>query len=152
MADKKKNTSQSPTRNQSQASKAAQASRTSQVTEPKASSDGKEQSKAIKAKAVAQERDERKVQESKTVRRENKGSSSKGPATWQVRLRSNRTIRFLLDSYYELRYKVTWPSFIEARNMTIAVLLLSGVIAAILGLADLGLSQLYQLLIHIGGK
>ena len=133
-----------------QVSKAAQASQNSQMTEPKG--DGKEQSKAVKAKAVAQERDERKVQESKTVRRENKGASNKGPATWQVRLRSNRSIRFLLDAYYELRYKVTWPSFIEARNMTIAVLLLSGAVAAILGAADYGLYQLFLLLNHIGGK
>ena len=146
MADKKKNTSQSPTRNRSQVSKAAQASRTSQATEPKASSDGKEQSKAVKAKAVAQERDERKVQESKTVRRDNKGTSHKGPATWQVRLRSNRTIRFVLDSYYELRYKVTWPTFEEARNMTFVVIGLSLAVGLVLWIADVGLFQLFQLI------
>ncbi len=66
----------------------------------------------------------------------------------QVRLRSNRSIRFVLDAYYELRHKVTWPSFNEARNMTIAVLLLSAAVGALLGLADFGLQHLYVLLVH----
>jgi len=96
---------------------------------------------------VARDRDERKVQESKPVRRENR-SQSKGPPNWQVRLRSNRSIRFVLDAYYELRHKVTWPSFNEARNMTIAVLLLSAAVGALLGLADFGLQHLYVLLVH----
>jgi preprotein translocase SecE subunit len=124
---------------------AASKARSDEMVTPKADSDEKEQSKNVKA--VARERDERKVQESKPVRRENK-SQSKDPSSWQVRLRSNRYIRFVLDAYYELRHKVTWPSFNEARNMTIAVILLSAAIGAVLGLADFGLQHLYVLLVH----
>jgi preprotein translocase SecE subunit len=143
MADKKKNSSQRSTRNQSQVVTAKV--RGDGMAEPKARRDEKEQNKQVKA--VAGERGERKVQESKTVRRENK-SQSKGAPGWQIRLRSNRYFQFVLDSYYELRHKVTWPSFNEARNMTIAVILLSLAIGAILGVADFGLQHLYVLLVH----
>jgi preprotein translocase SecE subunit len=147
MADKKKNPGQSATRMQSRNRNrmAAPKARSDEMVTPKAEGDEKEQSKNVKA--VARERDERKVQESKPVRRENR-SQSKGPSDWQVRLRSNRSIRFVLDAYYELRHKVTWPSFNEARNMTIAVLLLSAAVGALLGLADFGLQHLYVLLVH----
>ena len=124
---------------------AASKVRSDEMATPKADGDEKKQSKDVKA--VARDRDERKVQESKPVRRENR-SQSKGPPNWQVRLRSNRSIRFVLDAYYELRHKVTWPSFNEARNMTIAVLLLSAAVGALLGLADFGLQHLYVLLVH----
>ena len=124
---------------------AASKVRSDEMATPKADGDEKEQSKDVKA--VARDRDERKVQESKPVRRENR-SQSKGPPNWQVRLRSNRSIRVVLDAYYELRHKVTWPSFNEARNMTIAVLLLSAAVVALLGLADFGLQHLYILLVH----
>jgi preprotein translocase SecE subunit len=147
MADKKKNPGQSATRMQSRNRNrtAAPKVRSDEMVTPKADSDEKEQSKTVKA--VVREKDERKVQESKPVRRETK-SQSKGPSDWQVRLRSNRSIRFVLDAYYELRHKVTWPSFNEARNMTIAVLLLSAAVGALLGLADFGLQHLYVLLVH----
>jgi preprotein translocase SecE subunit len=151
MADKKKNTSQSATRMQSRNRNRMAASkvRSDEMATPKADGDEKEQSKNVKA--VAREKDERKVQQSKPVRRENK-SQSRGPSNWQVRLRTNRSIRFVLDAYYELRHKVTWPSFNEARNMTIAVLLLSAAVGAVLGAADFGLQHLYFLLIHAAGK
>ena len=149
MADKKKNPSQSATRMQSRNRNRMAASkvRSDEMATPKADGDEKEQSKNVKA--VARDRDERKVQESKPVRRENK-SQSKGPSNWQVRLRSNRSIRFVLDAYYELRHKVTWPSFSEARTMTIVVLLLSGAVGLVLWVVDLGLQYLYFLLTHIG--
>lgn len=134
MADKKKNASQSATRSKNQ------------MAELKTRSDEKEPVKNVKA--VARERDERKAQESKTVRRDAKGSSTKGPAKWQVRLRTNRYIRFILDAYYELRHKVTWPTFNEARNMTIVVILLSAAIGLLLGAIDYGLQSLYVLLVH----
>ena len=124
---------------------AASKVRSDEMATPRADGDEKEQSKNVKA--VAREKDERKVQQSKPVRRENK-SQSRGPSNWQVRLRTNRSIRFVLDAYYELRHKVTWPSFNEARNMTIAVLLLSAAVGALLGLADFGLQHLYVLLVH----
>jgi preprotein translocase subunit SecE len=130
MADKKKNPSRSPTRSQSQ------------MTEPKARSEVKEQDGKAAAKTVTvPERNSRKAQESKTVKRD-----SKSPSPLFIRLRSNRLVRFVFDSYYELRHKVTWPSFNEARNMTIAVILISAAIGLILGAIDLGLYQLFLLI------
>jgi preprotein translocase SecE subunit len=146
MADKKKNASQGATRSRNQMAE-PKARKQEQTAAPKISGDEKELSQNVKAR----ERDERKVQESKTVRRDNKSSSSKGPAAWQIRLRSNRSVRFVLDAYYELRHKVTWPSFNEARNMTIVVILLSAAVAALLGIADFGLQYLYKLLVNLGG-
>ena len=145
MADKKKSASQSAARSQNR----------KQMADLKTSGDEKEANKNVKA--VAREQGERKVQEkkqeSKAVRRDNKGSSTaKGPSQWQIRLRSNRYVRFVLDAYYELRHKVTWPTFNEARNMTFVVLLLSAAIGIFLGVIDYGLQNLYILLVHLGGK
>jgi preprotein translocase SecE subunit len=122
MADKKKNASQSET------------------AEPKVRGDGKEQSKS--AKAVAREREERReVRESKPVKRE-----SKQPSKFQSNLRKNRVVRFVREAYQELRYKVTWPTFQEARNMTFVVIALSAAVGILLGIADLGLFKLFQLI------
>jgi preprotein translocase SecE subunit len=55
-------------------------------------------------------------------------------------------VRFAREAYYELRYKVTWPTFEEARNMTFVVIGLSAAIGIFLGLADLGLFQLFKLI------
>lgn len=140
MADKKKNANQSATRSRP---------RQGQTLVPAARKESKEPDKPVKA--VAREREERKVQESKPVRRESK-SQSKGLSDWQIRLRNNRYVRFILDAYYELRHKVTWPSFSEARTMTIVVILLSLAVGLVLWIADLGLYQLFLLLSHIGGK
>ncbi|HEY0757588.1 MAG TPA: preprotein translocase subunit SecE [Ktedonobacteraceae bacterium] len=53
-------------------------------------------------------------------------------------------VRFARESYRELRYKVTWPTFVEARNMTIIVILLSSIIGLLLGLLDQGLLQAFK--------
>ena len=100
--------------------------------------------KAESAKTSQAERDERKGQQkvqSKAVRREGKSSPS-----WMLRFRNSRVGRFIFEAYYELRYKVTWPTFIEARNMTIAVIVLSVVIGGMLALADFGLFKLFVLI------
>jgi len=135
MADKKKPTSQS------------------QTAEPKVRESAKEQAQGKNAKEMTRERDERKEKESKTVARERVSNrrENKAPSTTMTRLRSNAIVRFLLEAYYELRHKVTWPTFREARNMTIVVILLSAAVGLILGLADLGLGQLYLLVTHLVG-
>jgi preprotein translocase SecE subunit len=135
MADKKKTTSQS------------------QTAEPKVREGAKEQAQGKNAREVTRERDERKEKESKAVARERVSNrrENKAPSTTMTRLRSNAIVRFLLEAYYELRYKVTWPTFREARNMTIVVILLSAAVGLILGLADLGLGQLYLLVTHLVG-
>ncbi len=63
-----------------------------------------------------------------------------------MRLRGNRFARFVLDAYYELRHKVTWPTFVEARNMTVIVILLSAAVGAVIAAVDYGLFQLFKLL------
>ncbi|MEO8970250.1 MAG: preprotein translocase subunit SecE [Ktedonobacteraceae bacterium] len=83
---------------------------------------------------------ERKVQESKSVRRDTKKPSL------LMRMRGNRFARFVLDSYYELRHKVTWPTFVEARNMTVIVILLSAAVGAVIAAVDYGLFALFKLL------
>ncbi len=135
MADKKKTPSRSTTG--------------SQTVEPKAGGGQKDQSKG--AKAVTRERVERKAELSKPVRQESK-RTVKGPPEWLVRLRKNTLIRFVLDSYYELRYKTTWPTFLEARNLTIVVILLSLAVGLILGGVDFGLFQVFTWISHISGQ
>ena len=90
---------------------------------------------------MSREREERRARENRVVRRESKQS----PNLW-TRLRGLRLVSFLFEAYRELRYKVTWPTFEEARNMTIAVILLSAFVAVVLFVADLGLIRLFQLL------
>ena len=133
MADKKKNASQS------------------QMAESQARDGEQEQGKSTKA--ATRPRDERKERESKPVvqARETSRRDNKAPSATLTRLRNNRAARFLLEAYYELRHKVTWPTLEEARNMTVVVILLSVAIGLILGLADLGLSQLYLLILHLAG-
>jgi preprotein translocase SecE subunit len=135
MADKKKPTSQS------------------QTAEPKARESAKEQAQGKNAREATRDRDGRKEKESKAVARGRVSNQreEKAPSAIMVRLRSYRAVRFLLESYYELRHKVTWPTFREARNMTIVVILLSAAVGLILGLADLGLGQLYLLITHLAG-
>ena len=129
MAEKKKNAGSGPSR--AQATEATKA-RSSEKGQPVKSS-----------KAVA--RDDRKEQvtkqESRPVRREARRLSS-----WETRFRNSRVGRFVVDAYYELRHKVTWPTFEEARNMTVAVILLSAAVGALLGLVDYGLQHLFFLI------
>jgi preprotein translocase SecE subunit len=124
MADKKKN-----------------ASRAQQVSEPTVETRGRASTKVAPAKAARETRKEQPKQETRSARRETKG----GP-TLQTRLRNNRIGRFIFEAYYELRHKVTWPTFNEARNMTVMVVLLSAVVAIILALADFGLYHLFLLI------
>ena len=124
MADKKRNASQGGT------------------VPASARSEEKEQSK--NTKAVTRERGERKARESRAVRSSSSGSSKQ--STTSTRFRNNRIVRFVREAYYELRYKVTWPTFEEARNMTFVVIGLSAAIGLLLGLADLGLFQLFRLI------
>ena len=129
MAEKKKNAGPGPSR--------------SQTTE-NAKTRSSDKELPVKSSRVAA-RDDRKEQatkqESKPVRRE-----TRGPSSLETRFRSSRVGRFVLDAYYELRHKVTWPTFEEARNMTVAVILLSAAVGALLGLVDYGLQHLFFLI------
>jgi len=130
MADKKRTTSRGQT--------AEQKARDGEKAQP---------ARSVKTKepVTREERKEQPKQEKKSVRRDSRSSSS----NLVTRLRSNSIGRFIYEAYYELLHKVTWPTFEQARNMTIAVILISGAIGLLLGLVDLGL---YQLFLHIVGR
>ncbi len=108
----------------------------SEMEEPRARASEREL-KSAKASA----RDER--QSKQSVRREPKAAPA--PAKKSGGFRNNRIVRFTRESYHELRYKVTWPTFPEARNMTFVVIGLSLVVGLVLGLVDSGLFQLFRL-------
>ena len=81
--------------------------------------------------------------QSKSTKRENKQ-----PSSFWTRFRNYRMVRFIREAYHELRYKVTWPTFQEARNMTLVVIALSAAIGILLGIVDAGLFKLFQLISH----
>lgn len=97
--------------------------------------------RASERNAKASARDER---QSRPVRRDTKAASVSAKKSDGF---TNRpAVRFVREAYRELRYKVTWPTALEARNMTIAVIILSLVVGLILGLVDAGLFQLFKLI------
>ncbi|MGK7395935.1 MAG: preprotein translocase subunit SecE [Candidatus Cyclobacteriaceae bacterium M3_2C_046] len=51
---------------------------------------------------------------------------------------------FVLDSYNELRNKVSWPKYSELQNSSILVLVASLIFALIIGLIDLAFRGLLQ--------
>ncbi len=81
--------------------------------------------------------------EAKPIRRESRDSKESGTL---ARLLRSKPARFIRDAYHELRYKVTWPTFEEARNMTFVVLALSTAVGLLLAAADVGLLQLFRLI------
>jgi len=85
----------------------------------------------------------------KVQRKSTKRESKQSPSFW-TRFRNYRMVRFVREAYHELRYKVTWPTFEEARNMTFVVIALSAAIALLLGIADLGLTKLFFLFTKLG--
>ncbi len=152
MADRKKNSHRSqaaalktPSRKQAQEEKSvkAPAPEDQERDEPvpaksakaRASEDHGKSVPTKGTKAPASEARRRSRQEAKAAPRR----ESKGPSRW----RNNAIGRFIYEAYYELRYKVTWPTLKEARNMTMVVLALSAVVGGIIALADYGLHELF---------
>lgn len=105
----------------------------SEVEEPKV-----RESKSARA-SVREER------QSKPVRREAPKPVA-APAKKSGGIRNNAAVRFVMESYRELRYKVTWPTWHEAWNMTIICILLSAAVGVLLGAVDFGLLQLFKLI------
>ena len=108
------------------------------MSEKKKSASQSEMEQPKSAKAAG-----RSEQAKKPVRRDAKSTSAsdKKPRGF----RNWAPVRFAREAYRELRYKVTWPTFIEARNMTVVVIALSTVIGLILGLVDAGLFQIFRI-------
>ena len=92
---------------------------------------------------------ESKVRGSENVQSKSTKRESKQSSTFWTRFRNYRIVRFVREAYHELRYKVTWPTFQEARNMTLVVIAISVAIAILLGIADAALFYLFKL---ISGK
>jgi preprotein translocase SecE subunit len=109
----------------------------------------------VKPRSSEKEAPEGKSQEVKAVERQRESRPApeqrreKRPSIF-ARLLNIRFIRFIYESYYELREKVTWPTLEQARNMTIAVIALSIAVGLILGIADAGLFQLFRLVTGTG--
>jgi preprotein translocase SecE subunit len=105
--------------------------------------------KSVKALALEEPRESVPTKETKVLAREGRrqsGQATKAPrreSKSAPRWRNNPIGRFIYDAYYELRYKVTWPTLKEAKNMTMVVLALSAVIGGIIALADYGLHELF---------
>ncbi len=62
----------------------------------------------------------------------------------------NFIVRYYRETVGELR-KVVWPTWPEARNLTVIVLVVILVGSVFLGLADFLFSQLFGLLLGLGG-
>jgi preprotein translocase SecE subunit len=71
----------------------------------------------------------------------------RGAPEWVMR---NRFFRYIYESYYELRYKVTWPRMEEAWQMTLMVIAVSAFVAVLLGALDLGLSKALTYIVGLG--
>lgn len=56
-------------------------------------------------------------------------------------------LQFIKEAQAELK-KVVWPSRKETIRITLAVIILSLVVAAFLGLADLGLSRVVEFFVN----
>lgn len=64
-------------------------------------------------------------------------------------LMANPITRWLAEAYIELR-KVTWPDMSDAWNMTLIVIVVSAVMAALLAASDFGLGHLLSYFVSLG--
>ena len=54
----------------------------------------------------------------------------------------NKIKKYLIDSYEELRHKVTWPKYNDLQSSSILVLVASLIFAVIIGLIDMAFDNL----------
>lgn len=62
-----------------------------------------------------------------------------------------RVVHWLRDARAELR-RIIWPTFKEARNLTLVVIVLSAVMGAILWVFDIGFAEIYLLVFRAIGQ
>lgn len=62
----------------------------------------------------------------------------------------NAVTRYAAESFVELYSNTTWPTWREAWNFTLIVIVISTVVAIILGIADLGLVQVLTWFVGLG--
>ncbi len=77
------------------------------------------------------------------------GVSGTGGIYVPAPLMRNPITRWLAEAYIELR-KVTWPEPRDAWNMTLVVIVVSVVMAALLAAADFGLGHLLSYFVSLG--
>ncbi|HPL01736.1 MAG: preprotein translocase subunit SecE [Patescibacteria group bacterium] len=65
-------------------------------------------------------------------------------------MRNNRAIKYLLDSYEELK-KVSWPTRKQLIRDTLIVVVSSAVITAFIAVVDFGLSKVLEFLVSAQG-
>ena len=63
---------------------------------------------------------------------------------------ANPVTRYAAESFNELWSNTTWPTMREAWNFTLIVIVMAAVVGVIMGIADLGLTQLLTLFLHLG--
>lgn len=63
-------------------------------------------------------------------------------------MRNNRAIKYLLDSYEELK-KVSWPTRKQLMRDTLIVVVSSAVITAFIVIIDFGLSKVLEFLVSV---
>jgi preprotein translocase SecE subunit len=63
---------------------------------------------------------------------------------------ANPVTRYAAESIIELYQNTTWPTWREAWNFTMIVLVMAAFVGLILGIADLGLTQLLTAFLRIG--
>jgi preprotein translocase SecE subunit len=156
MADRKKNSHRSqaaalktPSRKQAQAEKSVKVSASVDQEHDKPAP-----VKSAKAPASEDHRKPAPVKDTKGsglgTRRRSRQETKAAPRRESKilsRWRNNAIWRFIYEAYYELRYKVTWPTLKEAKNMTLVVLALSAVIGGFIALADYGLHELFLFIV-----
>jgi len=62
----------------------------------------------------------------------------------------NAVTRYAAESFVELYSNTTWPTWREAWNFTLIVLVMAAVVAVILGIADLGLTRVLTWFVGLG--
>jgi len=63
---------------------------------------------------------------------------------------ANAVTRYAAESIIELYQNTTWPTWREGWNFTLIVLVMAAFVALVLGIADLGLTQLLTAFLHLG--
>jgi preprotein translocase SecE subunit len=121
------------------------------VTSEDSSSDEEEEDLSLDVDPTAQQNDEERASRALTTSgsgsvavRESAGGIYVPPA-----LLGNPVTRWLAESYIELR-KVTWPEPRDAWNMSLVVVGVSVVMAALLAAADFGLGHLLSYFVSLG--
>ncbi len=149
MADRKKSATRSQTAELKTREKPVTTEKSVKTTPaPTNASKGSTESSLREARREPVKQEAKTATHREPVKQEAKAAArrdTKAPSTF-TRLRNSKAGRFIYDAYYELRYKVTWPTFEEARNMAFLVVIISAVLGLLIAGTDFGLYRLFTLI------